>query len=86
MILSNVLFALLSVVFVVFVFLFTVSGWYCNANFRYASLMTFASEEGEMPKIMYGSSLSYMFYSFFMLFVFFFFADDDIWYDNQTMI
>ena len=52
MILSNVLFALLSVVFVLFVFLFTVSGWYCNANFRYASLMTFASDDGEMPKIM----------------------------------
>ena len=87
MILSNVLFALLlSVVFVVFVFLFTVSGWYCNANFRYASLMTFASEEGEMPKIMYGSSLSCMFYSFFTFFVFFFFADDDIWCDNQMMI
>ena len=86
MILSNVLFALLSVVFVVFVFLFTVSGWYCNANFRYASLMTFASDEGEMPKIINGSSLSYMFYSFFMFFVFIFFADD-IWCDQMmTMI
>lgn len=86
MILSNVLFALLSVVFVLFVFLFTVSGWYCNANFRYASLMTFASDDGEMPKIINGSSLSCIFYSFFVFFVFFFSADDDIFWYNQMMI